>query len=129
MIYLTTEELLDIADIAIGGKAHVRDPGMLASAAARPQASVFGEDAYPTLLGKAAALMHSLINNHAMFDGNKRLGLLATVTFCALNGVAVAMPADVAHDLAVGVAVGTYDLEQIAEQLERFSGSATGRNA
>ncbi len=121
MIYLTVEELLRIADSAVGGTAHVRDPGLLASAAARPQATVFGEDAYPGVLTKAAALMHSLVKNHALHDGNKRLGWLATVVFCALNGAEIDMPTDEAFELTIGVATDRYDLAQIEAILAKHS--------
>ena len=56
----------------------VRDAGLLASAIARPAATAFGEDAYPTLWLKAAALCQSLDNNQALADGNKRLAWLST---------------------------------------------------
>ncbi len=61
------------------GEAEVRDLGLLQSAAARPQASAFGEDAYPSLLEKSAALVHSIARNHALVDGNKRLTLAGLI--------------------------------------------------
>jgi len=67
----------------------VRDPGLLAAAAARPGTVVFGQVAYPTLFGKAAAVLFSVCQNHALLDGNKRLAWAAAVTFLALNGVPV----------------------------------------
>ena len=66
--YLTLEDLLEIA-AAIVEQPAVRDMGLLASAAERPQATAFGEDAYLTLVDKAAALMHSVARNHALVDG------------------------------------------------------------
>jgi len=75
VIYLSPAELLHVAERATGGEVVVRDHGLLASAAARPQTTVLGEDAYPRLVDKAAALMHSLARNHALVDGNMRLAL------------------------------------------------------
>lgn len=83
--YLSIDDLLEIA-VGVIGDVAIRDQGLLASAAGRPQSSAFGEDAYPTFAGKAAALMHSIARNHALVDGNKRLAWSATRTFCLLNG-------------------------------------------
>jgi death-on-curing protein len=70
--YLSVEDLLEIASRVLDDVA-VRDPGLLAAAAARPLTTVFGDDAYPTFEDKVAALLHSLVPNHALVDGNKRL--------------------------------------------------------
>ena len=110
--YLDLEDLLVL--VRLLGAGPVRDPGLLGSAAARPRTSLFGEDAYPTIEMKAAALMHSIAKNHALVDGNKRLALLATVTFLRANGRAVALTQDQAFDLVLGVADGTIDLQGIA---------------
>jgi death-on-curing protein len=64
--YLDLEDLLEIAREAVGRDVVVRDYGLLESALARPRASVFGQDAYPDLHLKAAALLHSLARNHAL---------------------------------------------------------------
>ena len=85
--YLSVEDLVAVALRVVGPGAEMSDWGLLASAAARPQASAFGEDAYPELLHKAAALLVSLVRNHALLDGNERLGWAATVVFCTLNDV------------------------------------------
>ena len=72
MILLDVEDLLYIAERATGAPVEVRDIGLLESAATRPGASAFGADAYPTLHDKAAALLHSIVRNHALADGNNR---------------------------------------------------------
>ena len=96
----------------------VRDVGLLDSAALRPQATVFGEDAYPTLAGKAAALLHSIIRNHALVDGNKRLAWLAAVTFLRINAHDVTMSSDAAYELIIDIAEGSVDdVDTIAESL------------
>lgn len=96
----------------------VRDVGLLDSAALRPQATVFGEDAYPTLAGKAAALLHSIIRNRALVDGNKRLGWLAAVTFLRVNAHDVTISGDAAFELVVEIAEASVeDVETIAERL------------
>ena len=85
--YLDLDDLVDLARTLLGDPPPIRDIGLLGSAAARPQTTAFGEDAYPNLLTKAAALLQSLVNNHSLVDGNKRLGWLATAVFLELNGV------------------------------------------
>ena len=85
--YLTVEQALRIARAAVGGPIYVRDIGLLEAAVHRPRASVLGQDAYPDLLTKAAALLHSLARNHPLVDGNKRLAWLATYVFLAKNGI------------------------------------------
>ena len=89
MRYLTTEEVLEINAEVMGGRHALRDRGLLESAVARPQASALGADAYPDLVSKAAALLHSLVLNHAFVDGNKRTAVLATLVFLDLNGYVV----------------------------------------
>lgn len=110
MIYLTLAELLRVAERVVEGNPKVRDYGLLESALARPQASVFGEDAYPTLDVKAAALLHSLARNHALVDGNKRLALGALIAFYGLNGRRLTLTNDAAYDLVIQVAAGGMDL-------------------
>src|SRR3954451_17807758 len=87
--YLELEDLIDLATGLLGEPPPIRDVGLLGSAAARPQTSVFGEDAYLDMWTKAAALLQSILKNHALVDGNKRLGWLATATFLELNNLAV----------------------------------------
>jgi death-on-curing protein len=116
--YLDLEDLLAAADAAVGGRAIVRDLGLLQAAAARPQATAFGEDAYPELDQKAAALLHSLVSGHPLADGNKRLGWVATRLFYLLNGCDLAVPADDAFALVVAIAAGGMDdVDTIAQQL------------
>jgi death-on-curing protein len=76
-----------------------------------------GQEAYPTLSAKAAALMHSLALNHALLDGNKRLALLATVVFLRINGYWLALTDDEAFDLTLAVAAGQLDAEEIEKRL------------
>jgi len=117
--YLTAEDLLALsADLGVGP---VRDLGLLEAAAHRPAASLWGEDAYPSLEVKAAALLDSLVNNHPLVDGNKRLGWLATLVFLDLNGVWIEAPDDDAYDLVIDVASGHLELVHIADALAGWS--------
>ncbi len=116
-------EFLDLEDlIALTedlGAGPVRDAGLLEAAVARPRTTLLGDDAYPTLLDKAAALLHSICGNHGLVDGNKRLAWLATDVFLRINGIVLVMPDDAAFDLVMAVAGGTMDVPAIAMVLDR----------
>lgn len=109
MIYLTLPELLYVAERTLGPEVPVRDHGLLESALARPQATVFGRDAYEGLEEKAGALLHSLARNHGLVDGNKRLALAATIAFLGLNGYRLTLTNDEAYTLVMEVASGELD--------------------
>ena len=87
--YLTLEDVLSLAVIAANGEPLVRDLGLLGSAIARPRTTLSGADVYPDLISKAAAMLQSLINNHALVDGNKRLAWLSVAVFLQINEVSV----------------------------------------
>lgn len=104
--------------VDVSGLGTVRDVGLLESAVARPQTTVMGELAYPTLELMAAALLHSVVKNHALHDGNKRLGWLMTVVFVGMNGHRIGLTSDEAFTLTWSVADGTLrDVEDIAARL------------
>jgi death-on-curing protein len=125
--YLTVEQALRIARAAVGGPIEVRDVGLLESAVHRPRASVLGQDAYPDLLTKAGALLHSLARNHPLVDGNKRLAWLATYVFLAKNGTVLDPNDDDAYALVVDVAAGAIDdVDGIAAVLASFPISRSG---
>jgi death-on-curing protein len=122
VIFLDLDELLYVAVRTLGAEPEVRDLGLLESALARPQASAFGQDAYPTIHEKAAALLHSVARNHALVDGNKRLALAAAIAFHGLNGVRLTLTNDEAYDLVIGVASGKLDdVRTIASVLDARS--------
>lgn len=116
--YLTLEDLLVLVDDL--GVGPVRDIGLLDAAAHRPTSSLWGRDAYAALDDKAAALLESVVRNHPLVDGNKRLGWLATVVFLDLNGAWIEAPDDDAVDFVVAIASGQLTLSQIAETLSRW---------
>ena len=124
--YLDLDDLLVAADAAVGGRAAVRDVGLLQASAARPQASAFGDDAYPDLDQKAAALLHSIVTGHPLVDGNKRLGWVATRLFYLVNGADLAAPTDDAFALVMAIAGGeTDDIAAIARRLRAWRVGAT----
>jgi death on curing protein len=115
--YLTLEDILGL--VRRLGVGPVRDVGLLDAAAVRPRSTAFGEDAYPTLQLKAAALLHLIVSNHALLDGNKRLGWLATTVFLDINGEIIRLGDDDAFELVLAVAEGHLEVEAIADCLAR----------
>ena len=116
--YLTLEDALSlIEDLAVGP---VRDLGLLDSALHRPAVTLWGRDAYTTIDEKAAALLDSLVRNHPLVDGNKRLGWLATLVFLDINGHWIEAPDDNAYQLVIAVAAGELSLEEVALTLSQW---------
>lgn len=112
VVYLTDDDVFTAVE-RLGF--HIKDAGLLGSAVARPRASAFGQDAYPDLVTKAAALFESLVRNHALHDGNKRLSVVLTWAFFDLNGVRLRHTEDEAYDFALATAAGEMAFEQIRD--------------
>ena len=113
--YLTLEDMLRlIDDLGVGP---IRDIGLLDSAVHRPRVTVFGRDADPGLDGKAAVLLESVVRNHALVDGNKRLGWLAVVVSYGLNDISLEAPDDEAYNLVISIASSATDYQHTAVRL------------
>ena len=120
--YLDLDDLIYLAEQLLGDPPPIRDMGLLGSAAARPQTTVMGVDAYPDIWEKAAALLHSLVKNHPLTDGNKRLGWLATAVFLEINNVSVtAISNDDIYRFVMGIASGRHEVPELAAELERLT--------
>lgn len=120
--YLDVEDLVDLARLVLGDTPSIRDMGLLGSAAARPMTTVFGQDAYPDLWTKAAAVLQSVVKNHALVDGNKRLGWLSTAVFLELNGIEIHRASnDDVYQFVIGVAAGAQTLGHISEELRALA--------
>ena len=116
--FLDLDDVLDLIRRLLGDPPPIRDIGLLGSAVARPQTAVFGQDAYPDIWSKAAALLQSIVNNHALIDGNKRLGWLATAVFLEINGVSVIhVSNDDIYQFVIDVAANNPSFEHIAAAL------------
>jgi death on curing protein len=125
--HLDLDDLLVAAEAALGGPPKVRDIGILEAAVARTRASVCGEDAYPDLHAKAAALLHSIVTGHALVDGNKRLGWVSVRLFYPLNGSDLRVPVDDAFDLVSSIADGSLrDVPDIADRLRAWVADLDG---
>ena len=120
--FLDLDDVVDLAIALLGDPAPIRDIGLLGSAVARPQTTAFGEDAYPDIWTKAAALLHSIVKNHALVDGNKRLGWLATAVFLEINGVEISRAGnDDVYELVIDAAAGKPAVDAIAERLRQLA--------
>ncbi len=120
--YLDLEDLIELTTLLLGENAPIRDVGLLGGAAARPGTNAFGSDAYPDLWTKAAALLQSIGKSHAIVDGNKRLGWLATAVFLELNGVeTTSISNDSVCELVDNLASSDLSVEEIASGLQTIS--------
>ena len=116
--HLDLDDLIAAAEAALGRPPEIRDVGILEAAVARTRAWVYGEDAYPSLDAKGAALLHSVVTGHALIDGNKRLGWVSVRLFYRLNDRDLRAPADDAFDLVASIADGSLrDVSDIADRL------------
>jgi death-on-curing protein len=120
VIYLTVSDVVGLSEAEVGPDILV-DLGLLESAVLRPQQTVAGQDAYPDIHTKAAALMHSLIRNHPFVDGNKRTGVLAVAVFYGLNGWEIVADQGAIVALAVDVAEGVLDVAAISKTLKGWA--------
>lgn len=120
--YLSAPQVLRIHDKLLrcfGGRPGLRDAGALESALARPRATFAGEDLYPALSAKAAALLHSLAANHPFVDGNKRTAVLCAELFLLVNGWEIEASDEALEELTMAVARGELEVEEIAIWLEQ----------
>ena len=122
MRYLSVQEVSSLHLLLItqsGGSSGLRDRGALESAVAQPEASFGGEELYPDLATKAAALGHSLIQNHPFVDGNKRIGHAAMEVFHLLNGYEIDASVDEQETFIIEVASGKVSRIEVGEWLSK----------
>jgi death on curing protein len=116
-VYLSIEQIEELHELQVerfGGAPGLRDRGALEAAAARPAMTFGGEDLYPDIPAKAAALMHSLVMNHPYVDGNKRIGVNAAEFFFELNGYRLEATNEELEEVTLVVARGEMDAEPLA---------------
>jgi death on curing protein len=129
---VTDPEFLDVADVLelhrlslaeYGGGDGLRDPGLLESAVAQPQAAFGDQFAHDGLYAMAAAYLYHIANNHPFIDGNKRTGLLAALAFLDLNGITIDHSSEELYELTMGVAEGRIDKLGATREIERIATS------
>lgn len=124
MKYLTTPQVLAIHDQMVkrfGGSQGIRDMGLIESAVDRPKATFDGQDLYPGVFLKAAALMHSILKNHAFVDGNKRSAYSSCGVFLKLNGYKLENMHKESLEFAMNVENNSLKLEEISKWLQTHS--------
>jgi death-on-curing protein len=129
MNYLTAEQVLFIHSriIAETGGAHgLRDLGLLLAAVGRPQATFDERDLYPDLFAKAAALLQSLIGNHAFIDGNKRTAITAAGLFLHINGYQLTANNNELAAFTLHCARGLASFDQMSDWLRRNARKSKG---
>lgn len=117
IVYLSAEQLVALHAFQIerfGGLSGIRDRGGLESAAARPAMTFGGEDLYPDIAAKAAALMHALVMNHPFVDGDRRVGIAAAELFLELNGARLAASDAELEEPTLSAARGELAAESLA---------------
>jgi death-on-curing protein len=117
IVYLSLKQVLALQGLQVtrfGGPAGLRDRGALEAAVARPQMTFGGEDLYPDMPAKTAALMHSLVMNHSFVDGNKRVGAHAAILFLIANGFEPAFSPAALTRVTLAVARGRVSAEALA---------------
>jgi death-on-curing protein len=119
--YLTASDLYHLNVAVMDGDTLVRDLHLLTSAARRPMLSFFGQPQFPTIIDKAAALLHSLAYHHLFMDGNKRTAVLAVQQFLALNGYRAAWDERAQYEFILEVAQGQHDIPAIADWLTQHT--------
>ena len=120
MRYLTLSEVLEVHRRVMaqsGGAAGLMQLPALEAALAQPQMTFGGEDLYPTLVDKAAALGYALIKNHPFLDGNKRTGHAAMEVFLVLNGYEIRATVDEQEHVMLQVAASEIDREEFTTWL------------
>ena len=116
-LYLSVAQVVSLHDLQIarfGGSTGVRDRRALEAAVMRPRATFGGEDLYPDVAAKAAALFHSLVQNHPFVDGNKRVGAHAMLLFLLGNDHEPEMPPRELTNATLAVAKGELGVEALA---------------
>jgi death-on-curing protein len=114
--YVSVEQLLRLHERHIerfGGSPGLRDRGALESAAARPAMTFGGDDLYPDLAAKAAALLHSVVMNHPFVDGNKRVGAAAAELLLTVNGAGLPATDTELEEITLAVARGEMAIEPL----------------
>jgi death-on-curing protein len=122
MRYLSFDEVISLHSRLIaqsGGSSGLRDSGALESAVAQPEMTFGGDDLYPTVVAKAAALGHSLIQNHPFVDGNKRVGHAAMEVFLVLNGYEIEASVDEQEHIVLKVASGQMRRTELGDWLSQ----------
>ena len=118
--YLDVDEVIRLHGREVGEGVGLRDKNLLEGAVERPRQSAFGDDAYPTIESKAAALFESLVRNHPFIDGNKRIGVLASFVFLEINGFEVEATNDEVVETVLSLIVRDIDFDALVGRIRSW---------
>jgi death-on-curing protein len=124
---ITIEQLLKLHDLSIsfyGGSSGVRDMNLLESAASRPFQTFDGQDLYPSVFDKTAAIIESIIKNHPFTDGNKRTGFLAAFALLRKNNIKLTASENEAYEFVIDIASSQISFDEIVNWLQQNSQQA-----
>lgn len=126
IVYLTTNQVIAINTVQIRlyspkEQIGVKDPSLLDSAINRPKQSVFGQDAYPSIYEKAAALFESIAKNHAFHNANKRTALASLIIFLKINHYRWTMGIEEEQDFTVDVVNHKYTFQDIVSTIKEYA--------
>lgn len=124
MNVLSLEQLLEIHALVVeatGGSAGLRDLGRLEAAIAAQTQNVFGEELYPAVIDKTAAVIRGIIADHPFVDGNKRTAMLAGLALLTVNGIRFRAKAGEIEDFAVKIAIDKLDIPAIVSWLHEHT--------
>lgn len=124
--YLSSNQIIAlnirlIRDLSVGERINILHPTLLDSAVNRPRQTIFGEDAYPTIFEKAAALFESLVLNHIFENANKRTAFSALDIFLYYNGYDFFMEKEIAVTFTLDIVLKKYSIQQSAQLIEKYS--------
>jgi death-on-curing protein len=123
---ITKEIVLRLHTLSIaqfGGSHGIREEGLLESAIARPYQTFGGDDLYPTVIEKAAAIAESIIINHPFVDGNKRTGFLAMLAVLESESIKITASNELIYSCVIDISTGSKSFEQIVDWLKQNSKS------
>ena len=124
MKLLSIEEIIKIHEKLIekyGGSQGIRDQGLIESAVHRPRSTIFGQDAYPSVFDKAAAICHSFLFNHPFIDGNKRIAFAACHLTLLANGYSMTLDSEEIYEFLIKAIKSHKDVKEISAWLEEHS--------
>ena len=109
----TVLRLHELSIITYGGAQGTRDEGLMESAIARPYQTFGGEDLYPNVFRKAAAIIENLIINHPFIDGNKRTGFLCMLVILEIGNLKIKASNEAAYDYTIQISTGEIKFDEI----------------
>ena len=127
MKLLTVDKIMEIYKKLIttyGGSYGVRDINLLESAVNKTFITFDEKDLYADIYSKVSVITYSIISNHPMVDGNKRLGIAVMLILLMINGVNVEYTQDELINLGLSIAKNEYKEDDIKDWIIRHNANS-----